>query len=142
MRSAIRVIQDVLVDKSRVLGPEAVKLADREIGTLACVDDFYDTLRADIAKVLPHVVAGVDKTAKIFGADSFELRVAKAVAALQPVETFRARPKTSRRCSIEKWARLLCWKRCVKPSGSFPRRKNADSLRIPRRVGGFSSATP
>lgn len=92
LRSAIRVIQDVLVDKSRVLGPEAVKLADREIGTLACVDDFYDTLRADIAKVLPHVVAGVDKTAKIFGADSFELRVAKAVAALQPVETF---PRTA-----------------------------------------------
>jgi len=88
LRSAIRVIQDVLVDKSRVLGPGSVKLADREIGTLACVDDFYDTLRADIANVLPHVVAGVNKTAKIFGSDSFELRVAKGVAALQPVETF------------------------------------------------------
>lgn len=88
LRSAIRVIQDVLVDKSRVLGAAAVKLADREIGSLACVDDFYDTLKADIAKILPHVIGGVDKTMKIFGADSLEVRVAKAVAALQPVETF------------------------------------------------------
>ena len=88
LRSAIRVIQDVLVDKSRVLGADAVKLADQTIGTLACVDDFYDTLRADIAKVLPHVIGGVEKTSTIFGADSFEVRVAKAVAALQPVETF------------------------------------------------------
>jgi len=92
LRSAIRVIQDVLVDKSRVLGADAVKLADREIGALACVDDFYDTLRADIAKVLPHVIGGVEKTAKIFGPASIETRVAKAVAALQPVETF---PRTA-----------------------------------------------
>ncbi|MCY4141867.1 MAG: BREX system P-loop protein BrxC [Rhodobacteraceae bacterium] len=92
LRSAIRVIQDVLVDKSRVLGTDTVRLADQAIGTLACVDDFYDTLRADIAKVLPHVIGGVEKTSKIFGADSFEMRVAKAVAALQPVETF---PRTA-----------------------------------------------
>jgi len=92
LRSAIRVIQDVLVDKSRVLRAGAVKLADRESHSLACVDDFYDTLRADIAKVLPHVISGVDKTIKIFGAESLEVRVAKAVAALQPVETF---PRTA-----------------------------------------------
>ncbi len=92
LRSAIRVIQDVLVDKSRVLGADAVKLADRAIGALACVDDFYDTLRADIAKILPHVIGGVDKTSRIFGADSLEVRVAKVVAALQPVDTF---PRTA-----------------------------------------------
>lgn len=92
LRSVIRIIQDVLVDKSRVLGPETLKLADRKIGTLACVDDFYDTLHVDIAKVLPHVISGVDKTIKVFGADSIEARVAKAVAALQPVETF---PRTA-----------------------------------------------
>ena len=92
LRSAIRVIQDVLVDKSRVLGAEAVKLADREIGVLACVDDFYDTLKADIAKDLAHVIGGVNRTIKIFGANSLEVRVAKAVAALQPIETF---PRTA-----------------------------------------------
>ena len=88
LRSAIRVIQDVLVDKSRVLGTDVVKLADREIGVLACVDDFYDTLKADITKVLPHVIGGVDRAGKIFGTGSLEVRVAKAVAALQPVEMF------------------------------------------------------
>ena len=92
LRSAIRVIQDVLVDKSRVLPAGAVRLADREVGTLACVDDFYDTLRADIAKVLPHVVAGVDKAIRIFGDRPVAQRVAKAVAALQPVENF---PRTA-----------------------------------------------
>lgn len=96
LRSAIRVIQDVLVDRSRVLGADTPKLADREIGFLACVDDFYDTLRVDIAKVLPHVIGGVDKTVKIFGVDSMEVRVAKAVAALQPVETF---PRTAENIS-------------------------------------------
>ena len=99
LRSAIRVIQDVLVDKSHVLGADAFKLADRDIGTLACVDDFYDTLKADIAKVLSHVIGGVDKTKKIFGADEFEVRVAKAVAALQPVENFP--------CTAENIAALL-----------------------------------
>jgi hypothetical protein len=88
LRSAIRVIQDVLVDKSHVLSSESTKLADREVGSLSCVDDFYDTLRADITRVLPHVVTGVDKAIKVFGAESLEARVAKAVAALQPIETF------------------------------------------------------
>src|SRR5690606_8052273 len=88
LRSAIRVIQDVLVDKSRVLPAGSDKLADRAVGTLACVDDFYDTLRVDIAKVLPHVVAGVDRVIQIFDAEPLTIRVAKAVAALQPVETF------------------------------------------------------
>jgi hypothetical protein len=88
LRSAIRVIQDVLVDKNRILGLGATTLADREIGTLACVDDFYDSLRADIAKVLPHVVSGVDRSAKIFADRPVIVRVAKAVAALQPIETF------------------------------------------------------
>ena len=92
LRSAIRVIQDVLVDKSHVLGSKDVKLADREIGSLACVDDFYDTLRADITKVLPHVISGVEKTIRVFGTDSVEARIAKAVAVLQPVETF---PRTT-----------------------------------------------
>ena len=88
LRSAIRVIQDVLVDKSRVLPPDTVKLADRPVGRLACVDDFYDTLRVDIAKVLPHVVAGVDKVTRIFTENPAVVRVAKAVAALQPIEAF------------------------------------------------------
>lgn len=91
LRSAIRVIQDLLVDASRVLPAGAVRVADRPIGSLACTDDFYDTLRADIAKVLPHVVTGVDRVAKAFPNDKLAIRVAKAIAALQAVEGF---PKT------------------------------------------------
>ncbi|MBN1630528.1 MAG: BREX system P-loop protein BrxC, partial [Thermoleophilia bacterium] len=92
LRSAIRVIQDVLVDKSGALEPGAVRLADRPLGSLACADDFFDTLRADIAKVLPHVVTGVGKVQRIFGSGALELSVAKVVAALQAVETF---PRTA-----------------------------------------------
>jgi len=90
LRSAIRVIQDVLVDKSRVLGAAAVKLADREIGSLACVDDFYNTLKADIARIdeHSHLIGCIDKVSQIFGKDALEVRVAKAVAALHPLETF------------------------------------------------------
>lgn len=104
LRSAIRVIQDVLVDTSRILPPDAPKLADRPVGTLACVDDFYVTLRADINKLLPHIVDAVDQVERgvlslskggFFkkGANGgLHLRVAQAVAALQPLEDF---PRTA-----------------------------------------------
>jgi hypothetical protein len=58
LRSAIRVIQDLLVDASRSLPPGQKALADQPVDTLACADNFFDTLRADIGKVLPHVVIG------------------------------------------------------------------------------------
>ncbi|MEH2451334.1 hypothetical protein [Nostoc sp.] len=92
LRSAIRVIQDVLIDKSRVLPANTLKLAERPIGVLACVDDFYNTLREDIGKVYPHVVSGADKVVRIFPNDAIAHRVAKAVAALQPIDTF---PRTA-----------------------------------------------
>jgi hypothetical protein len=88
LRSAIRVIQDVLVDTSKVLPAGARLLADLQVGRLATVDAFYDTLRADILKVLPHVVAGVDRVAQTFPDNDLMLRVAKAIAALQPIDNF------------------------------------------------------
>jgi hypothetical protein len=88
LRSAIRVIQDLLVDASGALPPNAQVLADAPIGTLATVDRFYDTLRADIAKSYPYVVAAIDRTERIFSTDPLVVRVAKAVAALQPIDTF------------------------------------------------------
>ncbi|HVA91821.1 MAG TPA: BREX system P-loop protein BrxC [Chloroflexota bacterium] len=92
LRSAIRVIQDVLVDTSKALPPGAVPLADCSLGRLATVEGFFDTLRADILKVLPHVVAGVDRVAVAFPNDVLAARVAKAIAALQPIENF---PRTA-----------------------------------------------
>jgi hypothetical protein len=40
LRSAIRVIQDLLVDASRSLPPGQQALADQPVGTLACADNF------------------------------------------------------------------------------------------------------
>ena len=86
LRSAIRVIQDVLVDTSKVLPAGARLLADQPVGRLATADQFFDTLRADVGKVLPHVVTGVDRVAQLFPEDGLPPRVAKAVGALQPIE--------------------------------------------------------
>jgi hypothetical protein len=92
LRSAIRVIQDLLVDTSKVLPPEALKIADRQVGVLACADDFYDSLRADIAKVLPHVPRAVDRVATAFPTEPLAVRVAKTIGVLQAIEGF---PKTA-----------------------------------------------
>lgn len=91
LRSAIRVIQDLLVDVSKVLPASATKIADRSIGQLTCIDDYFDTLRADIAKVLPHVVTGVDRVAHLHSAKPLAIRVAKAIGTVQAIEGF---PKT------------------------------------------------
>jgi signal transduction histidine kinase len=99
LRSVIRVIQDVLVDTSRILPPDTPKLADRPVGKLACVDDFYVTLRADIGKILSHAVEAVDQVERVFRDSEIHLRVARAVAALQPLEEF---PRT-----VESIAALL-----------------------------------
>jgi hypothetical protein len=103
LRSAIRVIQDLLVDTSRVLPPETVKIADRPIGDLACADDFYDSLRADIAKVLPHVTRGVDRVIAAFPNEHLVHRVAKTIAVLQAIENF---PKTAENIAALLYPRL------------------------------------
>jgi len=88
LRSVIRVIQDLLVDTSKALPPGTGLLADQAVGRLATIDGFYDTLRADLARSLPHVVSGVERVAKVLSGDEAALRVAKAIAALQPIENF------------------------------------------------------
>ena len=103
LRSAIRVIQDVLVDTSKVLAPGSLVLADCPVGRLATTDQFFDTLRADIGKALPHVVAGVDRVRQLLPGDAIALRVAKAVAALQPVEKL---PRTGENIAALLYARV------------------------------------
>lgn len=88
LRSAIKVIQDILVDPHRQLPAGIKPIAERDFGSLACVDDFYDTLRADIERDLPHVVAGVERVRTAYPDDALALRVAKAIAALQPLDNF------------------------------------------------------
>lgn len=92
LRSAIKVIQDILVDPHTHLPAGIRPIAERDFGSLACVDDFYDTLRADIERDLPHVVAGVERVRAEFPGDELALRLAKAIAALQPLDNF---PRTA-----------------------------------------------
>ncbi len=93
LRSAIRVIQDVLVDTNRILPAGDVKLADRPVGSLATVSDFYKTLRFDILKTLPHVVVAVDKVEELYAGRELYIQVAQAVAALQFLEDFPRTPE-------------------------------------------------
>ena len=92
LRSAIRVIQDILVDVGRSLPAGRHPLAERPVGSLAGVDDFYDTLRVDLAREYRHAVEGVDRVEGAFPRGSLEVRLAKAVAALQPISGF---PRTA-----------------------------------------------
>ena len=87
LRSAIKVVQDVLVDQSR-LRPGASLLADAPVGTLATTVDFYDTLQKDIERSFRNIVEGVEKVKRAFGDDSFETRTAKTIAVLQLLEDF------------------------------------------------------
>jgi hypothetical protein len=85
LRSAIKVVQDVLVDPDS-LRDGATILSERPLGHLATTVTFYDTLRRDIDRSFGHVAKGVSDVVSAFGADSIEARVAKTVAILQIVE--------------------------------------------------------
>lgn len=87
LRSAIKVIQDVLVDQSGLRSGQAL-LADAPVGELATTITFYDTLRLDIQRSFKHVVEGVSRAEKAFGGDSFEAKVAKTIAVLQVLDDF------------------------------------------------------
>jgi len=85
LRSAIKVVQDVLIDSGI---PGVAPLADAPISRLANVVIFYDCLRKDIQRSFPHVVQGVEKAIAAFGADSMPGKLAKAIGVLQSIEDF------------------------------------------------------
>lgn len=88
LRSAIKIIQDVLVDPNRER-PKSNLLVDAKVGTLATVDVFFDTLRHDIERSdFKHITVAVRKAEEALGENSFEARVARAVAALQILNDF------------------------------------------------------
>ncbi len=87
LRSAIKIIQDVLVDASS-LRPGATLLADQPVGRIATANIIYDVLRKDIERAFRHVVQAVDKVASGYGQDSIEHNVAKSVAVLQLLDDF------------------------------------------------------
>ncbi|HUX19826.1 MAG TPA: BREX system P-loop protein BrxC, partial [Spirochaetia bacterium] len=85
LRSAIKVVQETLLVKG-----SGSPVADRELGNLVTIVDFFDVLRHDLesAPAIRHTVEAVRKTESRFGAESIETRVAKAVAVMQVLEEF------------------------------------------------------
>ena len=85
LRSAIKVIQDVLTDK---LPSEKEALAEFEIGKLATTYHIYDVLKADIRKSYSHIVGAVDRIVALHGDSSDQAKVSKSIAVLQLLDDF------------------------------------------------------
>lgn len=79
LRSAIKVIQDILVEGAGPLKP----VADREVGWLATTVTLYDALNKDIRRAFPSVHQSVDKVLIRFPDDALCQHVGKTVAVLQ-----------------------------------------------------------
>ncbi|MCP5535434.1 MAG: BREX system P-loop protein BrxC [Akkermansiaceae bacterium] len=85
LRSAIKVIQDMLVEADTLVdGP----LADRDVGQLATMADIFDTLSRDIEPRQRHLVETIQAVVKSYGKDEVATRAAKSVAILQQLEGF------------------------------------------------------
>lgn len=82
LRSAIKVVQEVLIERSDENSP----LADAPIGALANTITFYDSLRRDIGSSFPHVVDGVQRVHERMPNDTLCQEVAKSIAILQILE--------------------------------------------------------
>jgi hypothetical protein len=79
LRSAIKVIQDTLVEGAAGQPPAA----DRDVGWLATTVTLYDTLDRDIHRAFPSVHKAVEKVLIRFPGDPLKRDVAKTVAVLQ-----------------------------------------------------------
>lgn len=82
LRSAIRVIQDVLTDNTGDM------LAEGKTGTIANTAHIYNVLRSDIKKSYPHIASSVEKVVAIFNEKSEEAGIAKTIATLQILDDF------------------------------------------------------
>ena len=92
LRSAIKVVQDVLLER---VGPggSGAALADAELGTLANTVTFYDTLQRDIQSTFEHIVAGVKRVEDRFPTSPLHIQVAKSIAVLQILENLPVTPE-------------------------------------------------
>lgn len=77
LRSALRVIQDVLTERGKA------QLAEAKIGQLATTVHIFNILKSDIRKSYSHVVAAVEKAQEIYGENDFRTDVAKSIGVLQ-----------------------------------------------------------
>jgi len=79
LRSVIKVIQDILVERTE----QATPVADRNVGWLATTVTLYDALEKDIRRTHPSIHKAVDKAQLRFPDSSLHQEVAKTVAVLQ-----------------------------------------------------------
>lgn len=85
LRSAIKVLQDVLIDRAGRPAHE-LTLAEAPVGSLANTVTFYDSLRRDIQTSYSYIIEGVERVAQRFPANKLALDVAKSIAILQILE--------------------------------------------------------
>ena len=85
LRSAIKVLQDVLIERSGRSGTDA-SLADDAVGTLANTVTFYDALRHDMQSSFSYITEGVQRVADRFPKEPLYHDVAKSIAVLQILE--------------------------------------------------------
>jgi hypothetical protein len=85
LRSAIKVLQDVLVERGGRSGGQQT-LADTPVGTLANTVTFYDSLRRDIQSTYGYIVDGVQSVVDRFPNQPLYHEVAKSIAVLQILE--------------------------------------------------------
>jgi hypothetical protein len=79
LRSAIKVIQDILIE-----GPGGgTPVADQSMGWLATTVTLYDSLEKDIRRAAPSIHKAVEKVTIQYPGSSLHLEVAKTVAILQ-----------------------------------------------------------
>ena len=89
LRSAIKVIQDILVEREDGQTP----LADRPIGTLATTVTLYDSLEKDIRRAFPSIHAAVGKALIRFPDAPLHQAVVKTVAVLQILANMPVTPQ-------------------------------------------------
>ena len=79
LRSAIKVLQDVLIEGTEDDPP----VADREVGWLATTVTLYNSLNKDIRRAFPALHSAVDKVVVQFPDETLVQDVAKTIAVLQ-----------------------------------------------------------
>jgi len=84
LRSGIRCVQDILIGAN----PGEPAIVDRAVPSLVTVADLYEVLQPDIAPISKDAVLAVDRIAQSYGVDSWEHRIAKAIALLQQIDGF------------------------------------------------------
>lgn len=89
LRSAIKVLQDILVEGTGEQPP----VANQQVGWLATTVTLYDSLSKDIKRAFPAVFGAVDKVLVQFPEDNMVQSVAKTIAVLQILANLPVTPE-------------------------------------------------